>query len=77
VGGAVQPGLIGVVAGGVAGGEVVVGGASGGVVAGAKGRKQPTLKVRDRTRIRERARIFIFIFFILNCIVSYQTNVNK
>jgi hypothetical protein len=61
-----------VVAGGVDGGEVV-----GGRVAGGDGRKQPTLKARDRMRIRERARIFIFIFFILNYIVSYQTNVNK
>jgi len=75
VGGAVQPGLIGVVAGRVADGEVVVGGVSGGVVAGAEGRKQPALKIRARTRVRDRARIFIF--FIFNYIVSYQTNVKK
>jgi hypothetical protein len=58
-----------VVAGGVGGGEVVGGGVSGGVIAGGEGRKQPTLKVRDR--------IFIFIFFILSYIVAYHTNVNK
>ena len=72
MGGAVQLGLIGVVAGGVDDGEV-----GGGRVAGEEGRKQPTLKVRDRTMIRETTKYFIFIFFIVNYIVSYQTNVNK
>jgi hypothetical protein len=53
-----------VVAGGVGGGEVVGGGVAGGRVAGGEGRKQPTLRVRDRTRIRETTKYFIFTLFI-------------
>jgi hypothetical protein len=58
VGGAVQPGLIGVVGGGV-GGEV-----GGGVVTTLGGSKQPTPNVRNKMRIRGIIRYFIFILFI-------------
>jgi len=60
VDGGLQLGLIGVVVeGGVGGGEV-----GGGMVAEGDGRKQPTLKARDRMRIREITKYFIFTRFI-------------